>query len=627
MSLTPPAIESIPFAGTQAINTSPPINTLRLSNFLGGLNLNRGDNALLDNESGDLCNVDILGTSGLCRRHPVRVHTREDLPSQITGLAQWQDEEGNPVLYMILENGEVYGTQSDRPNQAVPIRQPLTVAPGGITQAIEIGFNQYFYSDEADAQCVEGGIASGGGTVTEVPWASVDAVPGFDTDCTGELIAVGCNDEGFADLTDEQDFVFGFPRARAMAVHADFAWAANTVEDGVRHCNRLRRSFPLTGAAETGQVWGSQEYIDIDQGDGDCINALVSCGPNLYVIKSRSIYIIQGWDEPTGGQIRSVQICADAGTMSPNTAVCCNCDLYFWDQARGLFRARGTEVAHVFSKLEDLVRLGCIRPDCEPAIGCCNGRIFVSVPEFPVTPEDEDAAQALPDDCSNTTTYVMTPLGDTESWVKHTHGFDAYLNWRPRNSIPRCLASSSVNGNFAVNEIERPGFENFPTDVFNRADGATEYESFWRSAWFTGNNPFANKRWGRPHVLAQSAPVQTLSGVQDRQFDLDIAYLADWCIESQIGGGVLSFFEEQESTSKPVMEVTTIDGAPERICPPEAEVSDATCPITNLKKELQCAPEVVDSARAMQVIITGPSNAPWCVCEILLGFTQEQFNF
>lgn len=598
-----------------------PLNLLPISNFLGGLNIASGDTLLADNESGDMCNIDPQRAGGFCRRAPVRLHTREDLPAQICNIVQWQDEDGNAILFIMLEDGTVWATPGGAPANATPVLQPWTTPGNGDCQSIEIGFNQYFYNTQGDAVCVEDGT-----NPTTVPWQTIDAAPAFNTDCSGELIAVGCDENGNPNLTDEVDFVFGFPQAECMAVHADFAWAANVIDPvtGDRECNRVYRSFPLTGAASTGQVWGSQNYIDIDPGNGDCITNLLSCGPNLYVFKHNSVYIIQGWDDPTAGNLVSVQICGDAGTPSCKTAVCCECLVYFWDERRGLFRINGTQLEYMFEKLEPLIRKGCIRPDCEPAIGCCNGRIHVSVPEAPVTPEDEEAVEELPD-CANTTTYVLTP--ETETWTKYTYGIDCYLAWCPRGEKARCLAASSVGGNFSVVEIERPGYENYGLDVFSVAAGGTGIESFWRSKWFDGGNPFSTKNWCPPHVLAQAAPPQRTDFEPPRNFDLDFTYLCDWCLDEAIGGGSVSYFENIDGDEpEPVLEVVIAGSDPTPVCPPDVVVSDRTCPVTNNKKEKKCGPDVTSKSCSMQLVITGPENKPWCVCAILLGWSEEVFR-
>lgn len=548
------------------VTTQRELQALPLTNFLGGINLSRADSALFDNESGDMCNVDALESGGFCRRPPVRLHTREDLQAPICNIVQWQDEDGQPVLYIVLEDGTVWMTPGGAPANAIPVEQPFTVAPGDC-ESIEIGFNQYFFGTNQDAVCVEGGPPTQGGTSTVLPWQTIDGVWAFSNECDGELIALGCDEDGNPDFDDEQDFVFGFPRAECMAMHSDFAWAANVLDPvtGERHCNRVYRSFPVTGAASTGQVWGSQDYIDIDPGDGDCITNIISCGANLYVFKNNSVYAITGTNEATGSEVASVKLCGDAGTPSCKTATCCGCILYFWDSRRGLYRiTEGGAVEHIFGKLEPLIRKGCIQPNCEPAIGCCNGRIFVSVPERPITPEDEEQVAAAPE-CANTTTYVLTP--ETETWVKYTYGLDCYLSWCPRAERPRCLAVSSRDGFYSVVEIERPGYE-LLLDVFSEQGGTQQIEAYWRSKWFTGTNPFVKKQWCPPWMLVESTRTNV---------DIEVTYLQDWCIDESIGGGTVPFFENLAEDFEPedgaLLEQITPDAEPTPICPPNVVVA------------------------------------------------------
>lgn len=584
-----------------------PLSVLPLQNFLGGINLARGDTQLFDNESGDLCNIDILEAGGFCRRSPVRAHTREDLPSEICDVALFQSEDGEPVMYIVLVDGTVWTVEGTAVADATPVLTGITVPTD--CQSIQIGFNQYFYGPGSDAT-----VVTPEGDSSTVPWQTIDAVAGFSTDCKGDLIALGCDDEGGET---EIDFVFGFPQAECMAIHADFAWAANVVDPNdptVRHCNRVYRSFPLTGDNATGQVWSSSEYIDIDQGDGDCITNIISCGPNLYVFKNNSVYIIQGWDAAAGDQIVSVKLCGDAGTPSCRTAVCCNCELYFWDAARGLYRINGTQVEWVFEKLWPLLRDGCIRR-CEPAIGCCNGRIFVSVSERPVVPEDEEAFDLEPD-CTNNTTYVLSP--ETETWVKHTYGVVCYVDFRPRTGIARCLAVSSRNGVFSMIEIERPGAKAL-LDRFNVAGGEENIVSYWRSKWFDGGNPFTEKEWCRPQILAQSTNVD---------WELDIKYLGDWCLDNVTGAQVIPFFQELAEDfepDEPQFEIPYPGAEPVEVCPPSTDtgVTDRTCPISNFKKEKRDGPAIDDSC-SVQMLVTGPPDKDWCVCALLLAYTESE---
>jgi len=602
----------------EPVTSQRPISRLPIANFLGGLNLARADAQLFDNESGDMCNVDAGLSGGFCRRHPVRLHTREDLDAQIVSLGQWQDVDGNAILYMILEDGTVWYTEGGAPADATPT-QASWDAPS--SEMIQIGFTQYFYGTDQDAVAVEGGPT---GTVGTLPWQTIDALPALSPECDGTLIAVGCDDSGNPNFDDERELVRGFPRAECITVHSDFAWAANVVDPdtGERHCSRIYRSFPLIDSNIDGSVWGSSEYIDVDPFNGDCITALVSCGPNLYVFKTNSVYVIQGWDDATGGSITPVQICADAGTISCSTAVCCDCFVYFWDRNAGLMRINGTQVETVFSKLFPLIQKGCIRPDGMPALGCCNGRIHVSVPEFAVTPEDEEQVAQLPAS-ANTTTYVLTP--ETETWVKYTYGIDRYLPWKPRSEKPRCLAASSVGGNFSVVEIERPGYENYGLDVFSVAGGGTPIESFWRSKWFDGGSPFSRKDWGRVYILAQASPPERTSFEPTRDFDLEVTYLGDWNIGQSIGFGTIGFFDDlaDDSVSVDDLEIVELGGEATLVCPPEAVVSDATCPITNSRKEKQCGPEPTAKACSFQIVIKGPVNKPWCVCALLLSLSEE----
>ena len=612
--------------GTETPVTSQrQLSLLPITNFLGGLNLSVNDAQLADNESGDLCNIDVT-TSGLCRRHPVRLHTRQDLPAQICNMSQWQDEDGNPSLYLVLTDGTVWSVEGGAPSTATPVLEPITIANPEQCEMIQIGFTQYFYGNDNDAIAVEGGPPSQGGTVSTVPWQTIDGVPAFDNGCEGRLIAVGCDEGGNPDFTDEKEFELGFPQARCMAIHADFAWAANVTDPdtGEVHCNRVYRSFPLTGQASTGQAWESGGYIDIDPGDGDCITNLLPCGPNLYVFKHNSVYLIQGWDDPSADNLVSVQICGDAGTPTCKTAVCCGCLVYFWDESRGLYRINGTNLEHVFRKLEPLIQQGCIRRNCEPAIGCCNGRIFLSVPEFPVTLEEEEMVQETPP-CTNNTTYVLTP--ETETWTKYTYGMDCYMSWRPRAEKPRCLAASSRGGNFSVVEIERPGYQNYGLDVFSDTADAEFIESFWRSRWFDAGNMWSTKQWCAPQFVAQAAPPQRTSFEPPRDFEIQTTYLSDWCPEVSIGGGMVPFFQELEREApEPELELVYPGGEVQQVCPEPITLSDSSCPISNNKKQKQCGPTVTDTSCSMQLLVTGPGNKPWCICGILIAFTEEPFS-
>lgn len=564
------------------------LTALPLIDFTGGLNLSNDLGTILDTEATEACNVDFQRGGGFCQRDPM-LAIGDELPSPVCnmGFAENydpfldEDEQPRSIVYTMLENGEVWGLIYQPDGSTVttgPI--PSIETDAECPRHIQINFRQYFYSEQACASCVDGL----NGQV--LPWETSPDYIEPDV-ANGVLGANG---------------VTGFPKASYMTVHGGFAWAAGVVdpETGEYNCNRVWRSWPLIDG-EGEQNWGENDWVDIDPGfDGDCITGIVSCGSELYVFKSHSIYRIDGYSE---NNLTVTPICGDIGAANCDAIICCNCRTWFWDSRSGLNVLTSEGVTRAFGKLDRLLDdeiIDCGLPDL-PRVGCCGDKIMVSLPSSGSTEND--------------VTYVLDQT--TGAWTKYDVGFRAFYDVCPQNFKGTSLGATNKCNHLV--EICKQSEECLDDWGCSKSAINTRVAS----GWYNAGNPWSNKQWCTPELVVECSTKTDQTMVVRAQVD----YLTDTdagVIEVDLSDprDLTPFTLDQSRLATTRME-QLVPGGPltptgcKRPSPRLGKLEEE-----RIKKKA-CGPVLKNcNACVMRLVFEGPPG-DWCVCGVMILYREE----
>jgi len=348
------------------LNLTPPsgggtarsIQATELIDFTGGLNLSSDRFKLALNESPDLLNVDVHARGGVEVRGGMTQFSEEDTDlvgrlftgswhhrssdgTEFLTVAVGADADGNAVTRSVdssgqtLIQGPVFGpTNPDEPDELFGTQMD------DVTYITSRRYGPHNMRFNASSQ---------------VEWRS--------------MLPAGTN----AWNEDEAGNGAGvFPQGRTSAVWDNRMWVASTIEDGVRHRNRVR--FSVEGNPEQ---WREDDWIDVDTGeDGDEITALAKHGEVLVVFKARAVYLIIQRDD--GFLYSRVQVSAAVGATNPYAVQSSPFGLWFWDGRSGLYVWNGENPTFAGSRLLQGLEEARIPRESDVTMGWVNNRLWIS---------------------------------------------------------------------------------------------------------------------------------------------------------------------------------------------------------------------------------------------------------
>lgn len=470
--------------------TFPTVKTLELKDFTGGLRLDVPEKSLTPNMVGDVCNIDFKKGGGFCRRKSLEEYHRQELGSKPVSLMEYRKPSGKyqEVLIDTKTTGVWWVPENSGSTSpvAIPPRNP------------EAKFYEGFQAD--------GAFYLYDGFNPVVKWTSSAQVLGTAWNDSGDPQKnpiTGLYEPIIDPLTglpaedQDGDWVFGVPEptggnmpiARQMLCCNGFAWAADTVEDGTRHCDRLRRSFPFIDGAGY-EDWSELDYTHVGK-DDQCITALVCCGGELWVFKERSIYRVDGFDSKTNLQV--IEVYADVGTVGPHAVACCEDGIIFWDNHLGLLwipKDGGGPYVKLFEALSPLItecKINASSPCI--AVGCCDGRYWVSVPKVG---EEE-----------NSLTYVLDPsVSETGAWTKYALGFSDFMSFNAQKGKDACLGASCD-----CNYVAKLDAGTEEKDQFG--DMTKPIAAWICTAWLDADACFMDKEWCKAEFQVDRAGIRS----------------------------------------------------------------------------------------------------------------------
>jgi hypothetical protein len=418
------------------------IQTANVGDFTGGLNLRAEAFSLGQNESPDLLNVDVDPRGGFVSRSGVAQWGPEDHDSDIE--AVWRFDTAELSADLVAYDGDhlmtesagswVEGTAITGTVRATMFKDKLYLTNGSVTVKTWDGTS---FSSVADP------AASGG---------------------------AGYND-------DIEAPVGGFmPKGRCIAAHMGVVFVANTLEDSVRHPNRVRWSHP-----NFPEDWADFHYIDVDVGaDGDEITALVPFNDRLLVFKKRSIYAIYG-EPPEAFQVFNIS--REVGAIHQEAVAQSDLGVYFFHYPEGVYLFDGKATNWEFDRLLPTITDGDIvaaHAD-EIQLGWDGSRLYCSVP--------------FEGSSVNNVTFVLDPrLTKEGSWVKYDLGLKAMTAYGDSYGDDQFIASA-VDKNTLI-ELNT----DTPFDTFGDGD-VNNFDTYYVTRWLDMNEPGVLKRFKRPDIV------------------------------------------------------------------------------------------------------------------------------
>lgn len=583
----------MPLLTSQVIPQSGPERAaVGFTDFTGGLCVLGNGIDLADNQSPDACNVDPQPLGGLCIRRGVKPYHTNELPAEICHIWYSEFVGKDPCMYASLKDGTVWaiwGEPCEAVAQQVTEIPPATDPENCCWRGIQSQESLYIYNGIDPPYAIDPDHTV---RPLDQEWNTVTLT--FENPTTGEEVE-------FEDYSDPNEG--SMPIAKFAATHSGFLWMASTTEDGVEHCNRIRRSFPVQDGTGP-EDWNENDYIDIDVGaDGDCITGIVACGDRLYVFKRCSMYQIIGYNEDN---LEIIPISRKIGAVSCDAITCCDGRAFFFDGNQGLTSIGANAISWHFAKVFNLLK-DCVIPPEEVdnvTVGVCNRRIWVSVPSIPAT-------------------YVFDlTLGESGSWTKYDLALGDFEMYCPKDGANICLAALKDPCNFLVKlDVKDQFFDNFGCET-------RSIRSWWRTGWFGSPrssipNPFTQKEWCGIDVV----------GYGDPGFGLDISYYADQNRNQGIGQGKVDLSSPVGTTfmigtsclAQTQYIKLTPDSEPiQNPWPVNTETEDCLA-FEEKQKVKQCVkplPEV-DSC-SLQLLIEGPMpSREWCICTMLIQYKER----
>ena len=461
------------------------INTVRVEDFTGGLNLDANIFQLKKNQTSDLLNVDINPKGGVSQRYGIEQMNTSAVGSLSAGnffaerLHPWQ---GASRQLMLSTNNKVYyaTTGNFSPVQVGGVDIVTDNAYGASYSSWNTGANPVLY------------IARGAGYPVS-KWTG--------TTCTNLSTSAPTWQE---DLTSPSGT--HAPKGEFIATHVDRLWIANTTENGASFPNRVRFSHPLFP-----ESWRSTDYIDLPAG-GDKIVGIVPFSGHLLVFKKRAVFAIYGYSEDT---FQVVELTRSLGATNANAIALTDVGVFFFSHPDGVFLYDGRGFKDIFGNLRRLVVDGEITETSLDAIslGYANRRLVLSLPkgdevtgsgvtyDSSVTAYDYELLKYDGQSRSTrvTTSYIYDPsIGSDGAWTAYKtsdgYGLIGATDYIDDNGNKYHVAAHPYQPYVLKFDVYGKYKDNITgTDV--------SFDSYYVTPWMDAGNISAKKFWRRPDFI------------------------------------------------------------------------------------------------------------------------------
>jgi hypothetical protein len=480
------------------------INTIRVEDFTGGLNLDANIFQLKKNQTNDLLNVDINPRGGVAQRYGIERMNTTAVGSLAAGnfyatrLHPWQ---GATRQLMLSANNKVFYATNDN---------FTSVKISGVDIATDNAYGASFSSWNTGANPVLY-IARGEGYPVS-KWNG--------STCTNLTVsATGAWQE---DLTNPNGT--HAPKGQFVATHVDRLWVANTTENGASFPNRVRFSHPLFP-----ESFRSSDFIDLPAG-GDRIVSIVPYGGHLLVFKKRAVFAIYGYSEDT---FQVVELSRSLGAVNANAVALTDLGVFFFSHPDGVFLYDGRGFKNIFTNLRRLIVDNEITETSLDAVsmGYANRRLVLSVPSG-----DEVSATSITYD-SSATAYDYDLLKydgqsrSTRATVSYVFdpvvGSDgAWTAYKTSDNYGLIGATDYIDNNGNKHHVAAHPFQPYVLkfDVYglhqdNIVGTAVAFDSYYLTPWMDGGNVSAKKFWRRPDLIMLQQPDGT---------SVDVTVYHDW---------------------------------------------------------------------------------------------------
>ena len=447
----------------------PSISVKQVADFTGGLNYRADQFQLKDNESPDMLNVEIDPRGGIFSRGG-----QQNLnPTAVSG--SWTPRYLFPF----------YGATNTLMLNTATTTYKCT--SNAFTTLDYSSGNPIVSSNSHGASLAQWGnklyIATGTSGNGGYVWSTTDTY-------ATALTASGTNPHDWQTAINAA--YRKMPTAEYIYVHANKMFAANTVEAGVAHPNRLRWSFE--NAPEN---WAVDDYVDIN-GGGNGITGLAVVNGNLVIFKPRAIYVLFGYDSDT---FQVVELSNDLGIHSKQQMVQTENGVYFYVRNKGIYFYNGSSIEYMFSNLEPMFANNYVTNSSNDDItlSWINKRVWLSLP---YSADGTTMSNA-------TINFILDPAINNGVYTSFKHHDGTGL-------IGGCEWVDSSGNDYAL-MLHPTSPRVIKVDLYEDESDSTTgtmvaFTSYYRTKWQDGGNYIQKKMWRRPDfVLKESAIPSTIA--------------------------------------------------------------------------------------------------------------------
>lgn len=468
----------MPIIPTPPIHGSPPpISSAVLRDFTGGLNYNVDDLQLEANETIDCLDVVLSEEGGFRRRRGFRSLGVTGLSASVTPKYLFH--------FPATDNGDILvGGQTTTPDDALAVWQSGAVTDAGARSGLLT-----FTTDSTLAQTWSGALIKAvndtlGNQALYIHRDYLSLVQKYRNNMTlsAELAdSYGAFNEDFAAPTNNHA-----PKASICCNHSNYLFHGDTYENSLRRTSRIRWSHP----GQPGD-YRANDYIDVGEGqDNDTITALVSAQGRLFIFKSKSVWVLDGFSAET---FAMTKIAEGIGAVNKNAAQASIDGVVFFDRYLGLHKItasnRTWNVVNMWNKLSKAIDRGDITGTANVTVACVGPRIYIS--------------GMLWQGAAHPNRTWVNDYRAGEAWWVYSVGFELMTSWTSSAGGRYLLTAGAFTneGGASTTYYNYPNMHAYLTGANQLSDvlGTTvvTYKGHLTTSWANGGDPSRKKRFRR----------------------------------------------------------------------------------------------------------------------------------
>ncbi len=375
-----------------------PLYEFFINDFSGGLHYGRPGFTPDSKFSSEACNVDWMEDGGFCLRRSARSFATTSLPSPVCSIGYFELDSVRRWTVVSLDDGSVWTGGGD----GQPLTQ-LIPAGGACKRVSQINDKLYIQDGTAPARFWDGQNLTTLGQ-------------GYNVSPIGSPTYTNGN----------------MPIGKFVIQFNGRTHVLDTLENGVRYCNRVRTSMAMINNRGE-QDYQTDAWTDLAEGtNGECIQGAAVCGQKMFILRQHSLHTFDGFD-PSSYQFSTVS--TDRGASGPKAFACCNDVLFAWDSVVGLHATSGYSGANGIQReilsdpISALLRDMVLINQENVVVTCCGGKVMVSA--------------------DHKTKGRMTWAYDLrlKTWTCYDYGISAGGMFAPNGGAKtECLAGSATKG-------------------------------------------------------------------------------------------------------------------------------------------------------------------------------------